>query len=575
MKENLKKRLRFGILVLVIALLPVCLLSARFLKKADTDRSFTAFTDELFREEICGSTLNLHYTISNPNDFGILEYPITFGSLSTETNTEGLTHLLLRLQEFDMEKLSEENRLTCEILQYYWKNQLDAAALNLLYEPLSPSLGIQAQLPVLLAEYTFRTPQDLLDYLALLKETDTYFSQILAFEQKRSESGLFMSDLSVQRVIEQCTSFIQEPENNYLQSLFSEKLEKLDITADEKSAALTTHKNLLKKHVIPAYKSIISGLNALKGTGTNNGGLCGYPNGKEYYQYLLRTQSGVTETPEALWQRLTRQLASDLKDMQELLQADPTIIGRKLKITQDPDEILKELQKKISDDFPPLESPEYEVKYVPDALKDYLSPAFYLTPPVDTGTPNAIYLNPAGNLEGIELFTTLAHEAFPGHLYQTRYFAETEPNLLRTLYEPSGYIEGWATYTESYAYSYAGEDAALSRLLWLNRSSSLCLYSLMDIGIHYFDWEPEDTAAFLEDFGITDPATAAEAYQYIVETPGNYLKYYVGYLHFLDLKTGQQEKLGEDFDLKEFHRKILEIGPCPFDILKKYLEQKS
>ena len=214
---------------------------------------------------------------------------------------------------------------------------------------------------------------------------------------------------------------------------------------------------------------------------------------------------------------------------------------------------------------------EYEVKYVDESLEDFLSPAFYLTPPADTATPNAIYINQTASMEGIELYTTLAHEGFPGHLYQTVYFARTEPQMIRYLYEPSGYVEGWATYVESYAYSWAGGNASLNRLLWLNRSINLCIYSLMDIGIHYDGWSAEEAASFLGQFGVSDMSVVSEIYEYIVETPANYLKYYYGYLNILDIRTDMEAMKGTDFSPKEFHRELLELGPLPFSLLREEL----
>ena len=210
-----------------------------------------------------------------------------------------------------------------------------------------------------------------------------------------------------------------------------------------------------------------------------------------------------------------------------------------------------------------------------ESLENYLSPAFYLTPPADTVSPNAIYINGAFSMEGIELFTTLAHEGFPGHLYQTVYFARTSPQLIRYLYVPGGYVEGWATYVESFAYSYAEGNDALLRLLWLNRSVNLCLYSLMDIGIHYDGWTLADTLLFLNQFGITDTAAAANIYEYIIETPANYLKYYYGYLNFLDIREAVKTSEGKRFSMKKFHQRVLELGPMPFDLLKEKLGVQS
>lgn len=143
MTENFKQRLYRGFIRTVICLLvPLCFLAFQTFKNADTNRSFTAFTAELFQNELKGSTLNLHYTLANPRQFGIKDYPVTYGNFPIQSDSEGIKKLLSHLRKFKRSKLSKENRLTYDILQYYLENQLDASGLNLLYEPLSPSLGI-------------------------------------------------------------------------------------------------------------------------------------------------------------------------------------------------------------------------------------------------------------------------------------------------------------------------------------------------------------------------------------------------------------------------------------------------
>ena len=236
-----------------------------------------------------------------------------------------------------------------------------------------------------------------------------------------------------------------------------------------------------------------------------------------------------------------------------------------------PENTLGALSRLCQEDFPALPAASYEVKYVHEALEDFLSPAFYLTPPIDTRAPNTIYINNASRSTNLELFTTLAHEGFPGHLYQNQYFSLQKPENIRYLITSGGYIEGWATYIESYAYGYAEIDSDYSRAVWLNRSINLCLYSILDVGIHYRGWTREQTASFLSAFGITKDSAIEELYLYIVETPANYLKYYLGYLYFQDIKTKAQELQGDSFRLKEFHKKVLEIGPVPFPVLEKYV----
>ena len=98
------------------------------------------------------------------------------------------------------------------------------------------------------------------------------------------------------------------------------------------------------------------------------------------------------------------------------------------------------------------------------------------------------------------------------------------------------------------------------------------MYSLLDIEIHYNGWTQAEAASFLKAFGIEDSAVVSEIYQYILETPGNYLKYYWGYLSLLDLCTSEQNRLGQDFDLKAFHSQVLKIGGVQFPVLEKYID---
>lgn len=236
--------------------------------------------------------------------------------------------------------------------------------------------------------------------------------------------------------------------------------------------------------------------------------------------------------------------------------------------------MLEDLKSKISQDFPVSSLPSYEVKYVHKDLEEHLSPAFYLTPPIDTLSPNTIYINAHANMKGIELFTTLAHEGFPGHLYQTITFASSNPPLIRQLLSMKGYIEGWATYAETFSYSYLDTDKDLATLTNLNHILNLCIFSYLDTKIHYDGWNQSDASNYLDSFGITKPETQQEIFQVIVEEPTNYLVYCMGYLHFSDLQTKMQTELGKHFDFQDFHEAILEIGPCQFPILEEYLKKR-
>ena len=552
------------------------------------DSQFRSFTREVFQKEVSGSMLTLHYSLADPEKKNIARPAPTLGTVSYD-NTASIhqcQEYLKKLLSFSYSDLSRENRLTSDMLLLYFHTSEASLQNGFPEEILSPSLGIQAQLPVLLAEYAFYKEQDISEYLNILVSIEPYFESILQYEQERAHQGYFMSDTTLDRILEQCREFVKDPENNYMLDVFSQKLKEYGkFTDSEQNELMKRHKEILLNKVIPAYEKLIIGLNALRGSGKNPMGLAYYKKGQKHYEYLLQTETGCYDSVKKIQQRLYEQLADDTTRIQMMLKEQPSLLRKMNKGTDldtfQPAKALQILQKKSERDFPALpETVSPDIRYVHKSMEAYSSPAFYLTPPLDTGSPNVIYINPSSQTSNLELFTTLSHEGFPGHLYQTVYFGSCDTDDIRYLITSSGYVEGWATYVESYGYQYAADyldDPAasdLTALAWMNRSINLCIYSLMDIGIHYHGWTPDAAASFLKNFGITDTSVVQEIYQYIVETPGNYLKYYLGYLNFLDLRQKWQDTLGEHFDLKKFHQKILETGPVSFPVLQKYMDQE-
>lgn len=583
---------------------------------------FESFTENLFRAEVSANTLTLHYALADPASQGIKKSAVSLGTVSSDAASAEETARLCQnyekqLKNFHYSRLSKDNQLTLDMLLLYFHTRASLGKNYILDEPLGPSLGIQAQLPVLLAEYAFYTKEDISDYLKLLGTIKPYFQSILDFEKEKISSGCFMSNTTLDRILKQCSSFIQNPDSNYMDDIFAQKLKTFSnpkLSQKDQEELCTYHHKLIIQQVIPAYQELVSGLKTLRGSGKNSRGLAYFEGGRAYYLYLLQSQTGTYVPVKKIEQRLSAQLLKDYEEIQTLLKSDPSLASSlsqySTAITLTPSQMLEKLPSLMAGDFPELKNTTYELRSVHESMKSFLSPAFYLTPPVDTGSPNVIYINNSGRSTSLELFGTLAHEGFPGHLYQTVSFSRSKPANIRYLITSSGYVEGWATYVESYAYQYtaslmtnlsrnsassdfhdsdtsgtsdtSGKSSTsnmssasnATRLAWLNRSMNLCIYSLIDIGIHYRGWEQARVAAFLKAFGITNASAASEIYQYIVETPGNYLKYYWGYLNFLDLKKSCQNSMGADFDLKKFHRKIMEIGPVQFPVLEKYLKQE-
>ena len=547
---------------------------------------FEKFTSRLFASQITSNTLNLHYTLAYPEQFGIENTPICLGSLKQENQEKefaSLENYQKALEGFSFEKLSRTNQITYDILKLEFSTQLSGQNFWFLQEPLRPNLGIQSQLPVLLAEYTFRCGKDIKDYFSLLSSLPAYYREILDFEKQKSENGFFMSDSSADRVIAQCRAFMEDPSSNYLSSMFQDKIEHLKasdrITEKQALSYIKLHDKIMKTCVFPAYETLCQELEKLKGTGNNPGGLANLPGGTSYYHYLIQMETGDFRPVEEIDTRLYQQLRQDYQALQTLLKENPHAIEDLHTLSENnthiPKDILSYLNQIMKIDFPSISVSDYKVKYVHSSMEEFSSPAFYLTPPADTLSPNTIYINKSTEISPAELFTTLAHEGFPGHLYQTLYYGNTNPPLIRNLLGCSGYVEGWATYAEFLSFRYGADyldvSPDLMEFLRLNRCVNLCLYSLLDIGIHFHGWDQASVSKTLYSFGILSQDTCGEIFQYIVENPGNDLKYYVGYLNFTDLRTKAEQTKKKEFNLKQFHQQILEIGPAPFPVLEKYV----
>lgn len=537
-----------------------------------SDDAFRKFTLSLFQEETASSTLNLHFTLQTPTDYGILNAPVTFGTYNTDsvTTMASIENCRKSLESFPYHSLSDENKLTYDVLASYLNTAKDGADFLLYEEPLSPLTGIQAQLPVLLAEYQFYDVEDVDTYLNLLETTPQYFASLIDLEREKSEKGLFLSDQIVDTVLEQCQSLLDMGENNYMYSTFEQRISDMEeIPAKQKADYIKKNQQIVQNSFLPAYQSLVSALTELKGTGAELSGVCNLHNGKKYYEYVVSRETGSSRSVPELKKLIQKQIKNDVAAMGQFLEVSTL---SKLSFDENrPDKLLAQLESKIAKTFPTPANVNTDVKYVPKTMEPYLSPAFYLIPCIDHSSENTIYINRAHNMEDLNLFTTLAHEGYPGHLYQTTYFAQKEPDPIRSILSFGGYTEGWATYAEMCSYYLTPLSKKEATLAQKNSSLILGLYALADIGIHYDGWSLPDTVQFFSAYGIDDTNTISEIYELIVSDPGNYLKYYIGYVEMLELKKEVMKKTGDDFSQKKFHKAVLDVGPAPFDVVREYV----
>ena len=542
------------------------------------NEAFNNYTNDLFCNSVTSDTVTLHSLLEHPKDYGIDDYEVTLGSIDLKELdlVNDITEALNELLTFDRSSLSQSQQVTYDELKRYLETQLEYSDLYLFNTQLSTTIGIQVQLPLIFAEYSFEEEKDVTEYITLMCDTDRFFQNIVDYETLRSKSGYFMQDELANEIITQCQTFVQSADSGFLITTFDERLDTLNNISDEqKEEYKKQNLSAIQEHLVKGYNILIDGLNSLLGSNTYKGGLKNYPNGDKYFEYLLKYNLGWSKSVEELNALADKYLKKNLIAMQKLLVNEPTLSTAFESFSfgiSNPADIISDLKNKIKEDFPDAPDVDCTINYISDSLKDYASPAMYFTPQLDNISVNSIYINPSES-DSNTLYATMAHEGYPGHMYQMTYFTASNPNPIRFILQPNGFVEGWATYCELHSYSYAntGNDK-LNSLATANYATILCLYAKMDIGINYYGWDESNTASFLSDYGF-DSTVAKTIFNSIVSEPANYCKYVLGYIGFSELKETAQSRLGDKFNLKEFHKFIMDLGPVTFDTLNERLDQ--
>lgn len=548
-------------------------------------KKFDRYLSDIFKENVTDNGINLHYTLENPEQYGIKDQkksldPIDLNEIQGEKKQIQTEEE--KLQNFDKQKLSKSQQNTYEVLEDYLKMQKDMAAYPYYSSVLGSGSGQQAQLLITFSEYRLKKEEDISSYFQMLSQIDRYFQSMIRYEKERIKRGLFMSDESVDRVIAQIQSFTKERQDNILLETFEQRIGAIkELNREEQQKYIKKNCDIVLNKVIPAYEKLAQDLKNLKGNGKNQAGLYYVKKGRNYYKTLVRAKTGSQRTIEEMIKDTEDNIVECMRDIQQMQIQYPKAVEEyinlkwKSYVEKDPETILQKLKKKMIQYYPKAPKVHCQVKYVHSSMEKDTSPAFYMVPAIDSYKENVIYINKSQTNDAASMYPTLAHEGYPGHLYQSIYYASKKEAPIRYILNYPGYTEGWASYVEGWSYRTidAGTNGNIyAKLNVMMYEYNLAICSRTDFGIHYQGWKKEDVRKYLEKYGITT-SQADELFEIIVEDPANYLSYYIGYQEFHQLLSYYKKKAGKKYSLKTYHTIILDAGPCSFDILKKRIEK--
>lgn len=594
-----QKRFRLlSILLVAVMLCTLVLFSGCEVKIPITEEEFDEYLNDMFIESVTSNTITLHYTLKDPSAYGIEDLDPTIYDLSMDDIDEyyqDLRDTLDYLNSLSDHNLTQEQKYILQMLKQYYELNLSAEGLDYYGTYLDSISGLPSNMPINFAEYKFYTEKDVTDYLSLLNQFPTLFQQALDYESVRIDMGLGLSDGTLDTVIQQCNDFVSHIDDNYLILTFDRRIDKLGLSADLTAQYKEQNYEAFTEKVVPAYQNMATALEEFKGKGVNDKGLYFFERGTDYYQYLASVYTGTDYTVDELITMCTENLIKYKNQFLGLAEKnesvynkmfDASIYGIDTSTYEDKPreeaevvleglctDILNDLQIKMLDYVPALPDSSFSIYFVEESLEDSLSPAFYMIPPIDDYKNNTIYVN-LGSVDGGSLYSTLAHEGYPGHLYQTVYFNDTNPNPIRNVVQFDGYVEGWAVYMENYSfvmYDFGRYNDVLTQLNYSYSMMALLLYSRVDLGVNYQGWTLSDTENYINALGLNGNI-AVDLMKIVISSPATYLKYSIGYLEMARLQTYAKKELGSLFDMVEFNTAILDIGPMQFNIVEEAVQ---
>ena len=555
-------------------------------------QEFEQYLDDYFKDVVTDDTLTYNYTIRDGADYGLEEPEVTLGDpgMTAEEigqDKEEFEGWVKKLDAIDRSCLTEDQKLTYDVLDEYFEVSAGIFDNVYLYEPFSPMRGLQANIATNFTDYRFDDKGDVERYIELLGQIPDYFAEYLDFEQEKSEKGYFMSDAVCDKVISQCKDFVADKENHFMVTTFNDNIDALDFLTDEEKAEYKeANKQAVVNSLLPAFENVAAVLSGLKGTGTNDGGICNYDGGKEYYEYLLKNFAGTAKSPEEVIDMLDTELQKLMVSLYQYYLGNQaayeyfaanydSIFAETDQMTAS--EMVDKMMETASEHYPDAGTINYKAEALDKNLETIMDDvlAYYMAPAIDDPDNNLIRVN---GLHTDGMWTTLAHEGYPGHMLQNAYYMSTDPEPVRTLMNFLGYKEGWAMYAcydSLYYYEYEEPEYGdtIAALYQLNDEMSYLMMGRVDLGINYEGWTLQDTADYLTKNGM-DGSAAQELYTTMVGDPAVYQSYSTGYYEMKELRDYVEEKMGDDFDLKTFNTIILETGPCQFDILKEQVDKK-
>ncbi len=542
--------------------------------ETDAQKEFDELQKKWFKEDISADYTDMRFSLEDPAAMGITDVEVTLGHVLTEEGDTTYGDRLQELKKINVSDLTEDQQIMYKSMEFYFPLMQEIYDFEHDYTfAFTPNSGVTNNLQTVFTELDIRNEQDIKDIIVLLKDSDRYISEGIDYTKEQEEQGIIQTDSVIDQIIEGCESFIENYDDNEVIKIINAKIDKINLAgADQYKAQV---EDAVKNVLIPAYQKVIDYYKTLYGKSTQSGKMCDYgPDGTDMYKLIVRSKASTDEPIEDLIELMDEAIFDALYRIIDVM--------NEVSLTDDygfsdPYDILEHIKKKMVADFPQYPDVNYTIDFLDPSVTSPNISAYYLIAPIDNLKKNVVKVNPAfSDADPNGMCITLAHEGYPGHLYQNTYYFSNHPNNeYRYAMSFLGYGEGWAQYVETLAYSYFLKDKKEIQYMQMDNILSYCMYAFADLQIHYNGWGVDELADYFGQFFYEEAArgNAEIIYDTVIGDPGMFLPYSVGLYKMWKYYEDTKETLGNKFNLKEYNKVVLDAGECPMAVLEEQINK--
>lgn len=522
--------------------------------------------------------------------------PVDFTDSYRDTLRDFYNRYLTYASKYDRENLNDNDKISYDVFKREMQINLEGLGFPENYIPFEQFWGLpltMGQLGSGDGNQPFKTVKDYDDWISRASKFGAWAdSSIIYFRKGVTANYVLPKALVIKMIPEMEAMEVKED----TASLFYGPVKKFPsgFSDTDKTRLTKAFTTIIHQQLIPAYKKLADFLkNEYLPKARTTSGISALPNGKEYYQYLIRYHTTTDKTPEEIYQIGLQEVAriGRLQDsvknavgfkgnMQEFF----AFMKSSSQFTpyKTPQDILaafeaihRKIEPNLKKMFHHIPKTPFEIRQT-EAFRAASASAEYNQGSPDGSRPGIFYVpildatkfNTTSGMESLFL-----HEAIPGHHYQIS-LQQEDSSLpkFRRFGGNNAYIEGWALYCESLGKELGLYTDPYQYMAALGDEIHRAIRLVVDVGLHTKNMTREDAIQYMMSHEAANEQYATMEIERYMAIPGQALSYKIGALKIAELRNKYQKELGSNFNLADFHDNILKDGALPLDILERKMD---